>query len=326
MGVSARSVPAYFMRLSTASRARGFPFVCAAPSRGATIAIVQYRHFGSTGFQCSILGLGGESALYRHSDAAVRIIIRALELGVNYFDTAPLYKDSELNYGEVLPYARDWMFLATKTDQRSRDAAWRQFESSLHRLRTSYVDLLQIHHLDEHEEVDAVLLPDGAVAMAEEARAQGLVRFVGITGHSDPDVLLEALLRHRFDSILLALNPADVHRLSFQDRLLPYADRAGIGIAAMKVFGRGAVFPALRSGADALGYVLSRPVDVAVVGVDNLAQLERNAEIVSAFHPMSDECMDTLEAATAADEEQINYYRRGSRGRWQGGTEGGAAY
>ena len=277
---------------------------------------VQYRPFGSTGIQCSILGLGGESALYHHSDAAVEIIVRALELGVNYFDTAPLYKDSELNYGEVTPYARDRMFLATKTDQRDRDSAWRQFEQSLRRLRTDHVDLLQIHHLDDHDEVDAVLQPSGAVAMAEEARAQGLARYVGITGHTDPEVLLRALLGHRFDSILLALNPADVHRLSFQQRLLPYADQSGIGIVAMKVFARGEVFGPtgpLRSAEDALGYVWSLPVDLAIVGIDNIAQLERNAALATAFRPMAPDRMDALEAATATDEERINFYRRGSR-------------
>lgn len=275
---------------------------------------MQYRALGSTGVQCSILGLGGESALYQRSDSAVRIIVRALELGVNYFDTAPLYQDSELNYGAVTPYARDRMFLATKIDQRDRDGAWRQFESSLRRLRTGYVDLLQIHHLDSHAEVDAVLRPDGAAAMAEEARAQGLVRFVGISGHSDPDVLLRALQGHRFDTILLAMNPADVHRLSFQERLLPYADRAGVGIVAMKVFARGEVFPALASAEDALGYVWSLPVDLAIVGIENVAQLERNVQVASTFHPMPPTQMMALEAAVASDEERINYYRRNSRG------------
>lgn len=275
---------------------------------------MQYRSFGSTGFQASILGLGGESALYQHSDAAVRIIWRALELGVNYFDTAPLYQDSELNYGEVTPYARDRMFLATKTDQRDRDSAWRQFENSLRRLRTDHVDLLQIHHLDEHAEVDEVLGPGGAIEMAEEARAQGLVRHVGISGHTDPEVLLHALTGHRFDSILLAMNPADVHRHSFQDRLLPYADHSGIGIVAMKVFARGELFRSIGSAEDALGYVWSLPIDLAIVGIENLGQLERNAAIASAFQPMSADHMMALEAATGSDEERINYYRRGSRG------------
>jgi len=275
---------------------------------------VQYRPFGSTGIRTSILGLGGESALYRYGDPAVKIITRALELGINYFDTAPLYHDSELNYGEVTPQYRSQMFLATKTDQRDRDGAWRQFEKSLRRLRTSYVDLLQIHHLDDHDEVDEVLAPDGAVTMAEEARAQGLVRYIGISGHTDPDVLLRALMGHRFDSILLALNPADVHRHSFQSRLLPYADQSGIGIVGMKVFARGEVFGALRSAEDALGYVWTLPVDLAIVGIDNIAQLERNAQLATAFKPLPAARMRQLENATAKDEERINFYRRDSRG------------
>jgi aryl-alcohol dehydrogenase-like predicted oxidoreductase len=285
---------------------------------------MQYRSFGGTGFRTSVLGLGGESALYRRSDAAVQIIVRALELGINYFDTAPVYLDSELNLGEVVPHARDRMFIATKIEDRSRDGAWRQLERSLRRLRTDHVDLLQIHHLDKMEEVTAVLALDGAVKMAEEARAQGLVRFIGVTGHSDPDVLLVALQSHPFDAILLALNPADVHRLSFQDRLLPYADHTGIGIAAMKVFGRGAIFPALRSAEQAISYVLSLPVDVAVVGVDSLAQLDRDAQVASSFLPLSDVQMGALEVATSVDEERINFYRRGSHRVDPGGTEGGA--
>jgi len=275
---------------------------------------VQYRPFGSTGFQASLLGLGGESALYRRGDPAVKIINRARELGVNYFDTAPLYHDSELNYGEVLPYHRNQMFMATKTDQRDRDSAWRQFEKSLRRLRTSYVDLLQIHHLDDHDEVDEVLAPGGAVQMAEEARAQGLVRYIGISGHTDPEVLLRALRGHRFDSILMALNPADVHRHSFQARLLPYADKSGIGIVGMKVFARGEVFGALRSAKDALGYVWTLPVDLAIVGIDNIAQLERNVQLASTFKPLPEARMRQLENATAKDEERINFYRRDSRG------------
>ena len=91
-------------------------------------------------------------------------------------------------------------------------------------------------------------------------------------------------------------------------------DQSGIGIVAMKVFARGEVFGPLRSAEEALGYVLSLPVDLAVVGIDNLAQLERNAAVASAFRPMAPQQMRALEAATAPDEERINFYRRGSRG------------
>src|SRR4029077_5494871 len=170
--------------------------------------------------------------------------------------------------------------------------------------------------------------------MAEQARAQGLVRFIGISGHSDPDVLLRALQGYRFDTLLLAMNPADVHRLSFQAALLPYADRSGVGVVAMKVFARGEVFPALSSAEEALGYVWSLPVDLAIVGVENVAQLERNAQLASDFRPLSPSQMMSLEARVASEEERINYYRRDSRGdeirRLLGGrgarNSGGAVY
>jgi aryl-alcohol dehydrogenase-like predicted oxidoreductase len=199
-----------------------------------------YRRLGKTGVSVSAFGLGGESALYKLSDKAVRLVRRAYSLGVNYFDTAPLYQDSELVYGEALQGIRDKVFLATKTDQRDYDGAWRQFEASLRRLRVPWVDLLQIHHLDFMDEVDAILDPRyGALRMAEEARAQGLTRFVGVTGHSDPQVLLAAIERHPFDTILMALNPAEVHIESFQKDLLPRAVELDLGILAMKVFARG---------------------------------------------------------------------------------------
>lgn len=276
-----------------------------------------YRTLGKTGFQASAFGLGGESALYERSDEAVGIILRALELGVNYLDTAPLYAESELNYGEALssaPDVRQSVFLATKTDRRRYDDAWRQFEASLKRLQTSYVDLLQIHHLDFQEELTAILARDGAVRMAMEAKEQGLARFVGVTGHSDPEVLLRAIEARPFDAILLALNPADVHRLSFRERLLPRARELGMGVMAMKVFARGRLFgvPGI-DGRAAVHYVLSLPVDVAVIGVMNREQLERDAALASGFRaPLSAAEMARLERAAAPDEAAINFYRMGA--------------
>lgn len=273
-----------------------------------------YRTLGRTGFRASVFGLGGESALYRRSDEAVALILRAVELGVNYFDTAPLYADSELNYGEILPENRGRMFIATKTDRRGYDDAWRQFEASLRRLRVESVDLLQIHHLDFPEETEAVLARDGAVRMAQEAKDQGLTRFIGVTGHSDPEVLLRAIESHPFDTILMALNPAEVHRLSFQERLLPRASELGMGIMAMKVLGRGRLFevPDMDARA-AIDYVLSLPVHVAVLGVMNEAQLERDAAIAANFRaPLRPADMRRMERAAGPVSDAVNFYRMGS--------------
>lgn len=276
---------------------------------------MEYRPLGRTGFQTSVLGLGGESALYERSQKAVDIILRALRLGINYFDTAPLYAESEYNYGEVLPAYRDSMFIATKVDERGYDAAWRQFEASLGRLNVDSVDLLQIHHLDRPDEVEAIFRKDGVVRMLQEARDEGLVRFLGVTGHTDPRVLLEAIRRFPFDAILLALNPADPHVHSFQRELLPEAVRQDLGIMAMKVFSRGLLLEATGWGADtALRYVLTLPVSNAVVGVMNQDQLARNVAIASAFQPLSAETMKRLERTTIPYAREINFYRKGVDG------------
>jgi|SRR3990172_272760 len=277
---------------------------------------MRYRRLGKTDFQTSILGLGGESALYQHSEEAVKIILKAIQLGVNYFDTAPLYHDSELNYGEVLPRHRKRMFIATKTDKRYYDSAWRQFERSLKRLKVDRVDLLQIHHLDFPEEVPAIFAPMGAVRMAHEAKEQGLTRFVGVTGHTDPKVLLAAINRYPFDTILMALNPAEVHLHSFQNELLPRANDLDMGVIAMKVMARGNLFKRIPSAKLALDYALTLPISSAVVGVMNEAQLARNARIAEAFFPLPRYAMERMEAATAPVAKLINFYRKDGASRF----------
>lgn len=279
---------------------------------------MQYRPLGRTGVRVSTLGLGGESALYNHSEKGVRVIKRAIDLGINYFDTAPIYHDSELNYGEVLPTYRKKMFMATKVSHRYYSGAWRQFERSLKRLKVDRVDLLQIHHLDFPEEVDALSAPMGALRMVHEAKAQGLTRFVGVTGHNDPDVLLRMINRYPFDTILMALNPAEVHLHSFQDKLLPRAVELGMGVIGMKVMARGTIFRAIPSAQMLLSYVLSLPVSTAIVGVMNESQLVRNAKIASNFAPIPERAMRALEAATENNSRYYNFYRKGGSNRYPG--------
>ena len=271
-----------------------------------------YRWLGRTGFKTSALGLGGESALYKRSDKAVAIIERAVDLGVNYFDTAPLYEESELNYGQVLPRHREKMFLATKTDQRGYDAAWKQFEQSLKRLRVDRVDLLQIHHLDHTDELDEIFDENGVVKMVNEAKEQGLASFIGVTGHREPDVLEAAIKRGDFDTILLALNPADVHVHSFMG-LLGEALKREMGIMAMKVLARGKFTELLGWGTEEpIRYTLSLGVSNVVIGVMNKAQLEKNAETVSRWTPMPEEEMKRLEDLTAEQAQELNFYRKGN--------------
>lgn len=273
---------------------------------------MMYRWLGQTGFRTSALGLGGESALYKRSDKAVSIIEKAVKLGVNYFDTAPIYQDSELNYGQVLPKHRDRMFIATKTDQRSYDQAWRQFEQSLKRLRVDRVDLLQIHHLDARDEIDEIFDDNGVVKMVNEAKEQGLASFIGVTGHREPDVLEVAIKRGDFDTILLALNPADVHVHSFMG-LLGEALKREMGVMAMKVLARGRFTEILGwRTEEPIRYTLSLGVSNAVIGVMNEEQLVKNAQTVDRWTMMPEEQMKELEELTAENAQDFNFYRKGN--------------
>jgi len=277
---------------------------------------VIYRPLGNTGFDTSVLGLGGESALYKRSREAGRIVERAFDLGINYFDTAPVYHDSELNLGDVLPPVRRQVFVATKVEERGYDGARRQIDESLRRLRTNYLDLVQIHSLDTMDEVAEVLREDGAVKAVQEAKDAGVVRLIGVSGHADPEVLLAAIDGHPFDTVLMALNPAEVHVRSFQPALLPAAAAKGMGIMAMKVLARGLLSAKANvRPQSSIHYVLSLPVSNVVLGVMNQAQLERDVRIVQLIDrlgPMSATDMRDLEERTRPFARELNFYRRGN--------------
>lgn len=275
-----------------------------------------YRPLGKTGFETSALGLGGESGIYKRTRPAARIIERAIELGINYFDTAPVYDESELNFGDVLPQVRDRVFIATKVEERGYDAAWRQLEASLKRLRTDHIDLWQIHHLDRLDEVDDIFQDDGAVRAVHEAKEQGIVKFAGVTGHTDPEVLLAAIERYPFDTILMALNPAEVHVHSFQEKLLPTAVEKDMGIMAMKVLARGLFTEHLGwKPVLPIHYVLSLPVSNVVLGVMNQEQLERNVKIVNDFErlgSMLERDMRALEQDSSSYANELTFFRKGN--------------
>jgi aryl-alcohol dehydrogenase-like predicted oxidoreductase len=161
------------------------------------------------------VSLGGEGILRTTGRAkeAVPVILEALRLGVRYCDTAPAYQQSQDYYGEAFRIAgkgaRDGVFLASKTHERTRDRALRLLDDSLRRLGTDRLDLWQMHDLREMEEIDVICGRGGALEAAAAAKADGRVRFIGLTGHHDPDVLVEAMRRFPFDNVLVAINPAD---------------------------------------------------------------------------------------------------------------------
>jgi aryl-alcohol dehydrogenase-like predicted oxidoreductase len=274
------------------------------------------RVLGKTGLEVSCLGLGGESLIKikNKHDEAIELIQTAYQMGINYFDTAATYDNSEVRVGEALEKVRKNVIIASKTDERTKEGAWAQLEQSLKNLRTDYLDIWQIHHIDTYKEVEAVLGPDGAYSALVEAKKQGLVRYLGITGHYDPAPLVDALKRVKFDTILLAMNAADVHKRSFIKRVLPEATGRDMGIIAMKVCCRGRIFDPthLNNMKDALEYVLTLPIATAIVGHDNIKQLAENVMIAQNFKPLNISQMGDIEKLTESYANLALFFRKGN--------------
>ena len=305
------------------------------PDNPRTAGAMLTRNFGMTGFRVGIFSLGGQAAVEQPNNDAVAIPIveKALDLGVNYIDTSARYggeaRWSERFIGQVMKRRRSEAFLATKTHDRTRDGSWKLLETSLKLLNTDRVDLWQIHNITSKEQVDRIFAPDGAVKAMQEAREQKLVRFLGVTGHADPDVLLEAIRRFPFDTILMALNAADPHHKSFQKELLPLAVEKEMGIVGMKIPARGRILsswtppaagkepswtgnasrPGTLSMSEAIRYVLSLPVSTVIIGVDSIPQLEENIRIARTFTPLSGAQLAELQAKAEPVKRQALFFR-----------------
>ncbi len=272
------------------------------------------RPLGRTGHRVTLFALGGEGILRTHGRAAeaADVIHRALDQGVNYCDTAPAYAGSMDYYGAALGERRREIFLASKTHDRTRDGSLRLLDDSLRRLRTDHLDLWQLHDLRTNDDLDRIFGKGGAIEALVEARDEGRVRFLGITGHHDPEILMEAMRRFDFDTVLVALNAADVHRLAFIESLLPEAARRGLGVIGMKVCAQGALLAhSTLTMQDAMNYVLSLPgVSSIVIGCQTTDQVDANARIARGFVPLSREKMRDLESRTQPNAAEITHYKK----------------
>ena len=303
------------------------------PSNPATPEAMPTRNLGRTGYRVSVFSLGGQAAIEQPDNeaAAVAIIERALDLGVNYIDTAAMYggskRWSQRYIGAVMKRRRNQVYLASKTHDRSRDGSLRLLEESLKLLNTDHLDAWQIHHIDTQDDVDRIFAKGGALEALQQARERKMVRYLGVTGHTDPGLLMECIRRFPFDQILLAVNAADKHHLSFEERLLPLAVEKQMGIIGMKIPSRGRLlsnWPAVGPYAhgktqagplgmkDALYYVLSLPVSTVIIGCDDLAQLEENTKLASEFTPLSEQQMAALSHRTGPIAQQALFFRKWS--------------
>jgi aryl-alcohol dehydrogenase-like predicted oxidoreductase len=238
-------------------------------------------------------------------EIATQIVHEAIDNGVNFFDCAWDYHQgvSEERLGKALEGKRDQVILMTKvcTHGRDKKLAMQQLEESLVRLRTDHLDVWQIHEVIYDNDPEKIFAPDGAIEALNQAKKQGKVRFIGFTGHKDPDIHLKMLSHeYPFDTVQMPLNILDAtYARSFQRLVLPELLRRAIAPLGMKsLCGSG---EPVKNGAftaqSGLRYAMSVPgVAVTISGMESLEVLRQNLEVARGFRPLSTSEMTSLEA------------------------------
>ena len=258
-----------------------------------------YRRFGRSDEVISAIGLGGfhlgKNAV--SDDGAVRLVHQAVDRGITFIDNCWDYNGgrSELRVGVALDQGgyRDRVFLMSKIDGRTRQEAARQIDTSLKRMRTDRIDLVQHHEILRYDDPDRIFAEGGAMEAFVEAKAAGKLRHIGFTGHKDPRIHLQmlAVAAERgflFDAVQMPLNVMDAHFRSFAHLVLPHLVEQGIAVLGMKAFADSVL---LKSGVaitplEYLHYSLNLPTSVVITGMENQRDLDQAFEAVRTFQPM----------------------------------------
>jgi uncharacterized protein len=271
-----------------------------------------YRPLGSTGEEVSAIGLGG-SHIGKPTltpSESIRLIHQAIERGITFMGNCWDYNEgqSELRMGQALSQegCREKVFLMTKIDGRGKEEATRQIETSLERLKTDHIDLLQHHEILRFDDVDRIFAAGGAMEAFLAAKEAGKIRYIGFTGHKDPRVhlyMLETAANSgfQFDTVQMPLNLMDAHFRSFAQLVLPKLVAQNIGVLAMKSFG-GADGIILKSKTveplECLYYSLNLPTSVVVTGIDSQKVLDQAFEAAKTFTTMGEDQIAALLAKT----------------------------
>jgi aryl-alcohol dehydrogenase-like predicted oxidoreductase len=271
------------------------------------------RKLGKTGVDVTILGLGGEGVLRTdgYEKEAYALINKAIDLGINYFESARAYSGSEGYYGLALKERRAEIFLNSKSHARDKKGALQHLHETLKNMKTDYLDLWQVHDVRTEEDIEEIFGKNGALEAFVEAREKGLVRFIGVTGHHDPQILKQCLELFSFDTVLLPVNSAEPCYESFIDTVLPLANKKKMGVIAMKVYFRGyaAKLPQFSSLEPFYRFALSHKISTAVIGCDTVRQLEENVKFAASFKPMGKKEMDEVEQLVAPYARRLMYYK-----------------
>jgi len=265
---------------------------------------MMYRQLGRTGEKVSVIGLGGHHiGRPKDEEEGIRLIRAAIDRGINFMDNSWDYHNggSEIRMGKALRDGyRQKVFLMTKIDGRTKEAAAKQIDESLKRLQSDRIDLMQHHEIIRMEDPDRIFAPGGAMEAVLEAQKAGKIRYIGFTGHKDPLVHLRMLdvaaqNNFRFDTVQMPLNVMDAHFRSFERQVLPRLVKDGIGVLGMKSMGDQKI---LKSNTvkpiECLHYAMNLPTSTVITGFESMKILDQALEAVRTFEPMSQQQVQEL--------------------------------
>ncbi len=268
-----------------------------------------YRTLGRSGEKVSLLGLGGyHIGIQRDEQESIRIIRTAIDSGINFLDNCWDYNDgaSEIRMGKALKDGyRQKVFLMTKTDGQVKEACAKQLDESLRRFQVDMIDLVQFHEVVRMGDPDRIFGPNGAVEALVAAKKAGKIRYIGFTGHKDPDIHLKMLntaFAHEFtfDAVQMPLNVMDAHYKSFAKKVVPVLVEHGIGVLGMKPLASG-IIPSNKfvTATECLHYAMNLPTSVVINGCDSLERLKQGLEAARTFRPLGEKELAALLAKTA---------------------------
>ena len=282
---------------------------------------IAYRTLGKTGEKVSMMGLGGyHIGMQKDEKESIQIIRAAVDNGINFLDNCWDYNGgaSEVRMGKALRDGyRQRVFLMTKLDGHDKKTAAKQIDESLSRLQTDHIDLMQFHEVIRFEDPDKIFAVGGSLEAALEAKKAGKIRYIGFTGHKNPDIhlkMLETADQHsfHFDTVQMPLNVMDAHYNSFGKKVLPVLVKKQIGVLGMKPMGSGIILQSkVVQPVECLHYAMNLPTSVVITGCDSMAILESSLNAARTFKPLSESEVAALLGKTveAAKNGQFEGYK-----------------